>query len=211
MDIKLRLEEEKDYRRVEEVTREAFWNVYAPGCFEHFLIHNLRKTKEFIKALDFVATHGDKIVGNIVYVESKIIANNGKEDKVIGFGPVSVLPEYQGKGIGARLINHTAQLATAMGYKAILIYGDPEYYKRVGFTASKNYNITNKDKKYPAALLVRELYPNALNGIEGIYDEGAIYGVDPEAFAAFEQGFPDKEKKHTKSQDRLLEIADKFL
>ncbi len=211
MEIKLRPEEEKDYRRVEEVTREAFWNVYSPGCSDHLLVHNLRRKKQFIKALDFVAVHDDQIVGNIVYVEGKITGNDGKEHKVAAFGPVSVLPEYQSKGIGGKLITHTAQLAKEMGYPAILIYGEPEYYKRFGFKLSKEYRITNQDKKYPAAMQVWELYPGALEGIEGIYDEGDIYGVTEEELNEFEKEFPEKEKKHTKTQDRFLELVDKFI
>ena len=211
MEIRLRLEEEKDYRRVEEVTREAFWNVFSPGCEEHLLVHNLRSEKEFIKALDFVAVHNDEIVGNIVYVEAKLIDNDGKEHKVATFGPVSVLPEYQSKGIGGKLIKHTTQLAKEMGYKAIFIYGDPRYYKRFGFKESKEYKITNQDGKYPAALLVWELYPDALKGIEGIYNEGAIYTTDPKELEEFEKGFPQKEKKQTKSQEWFLEMVDKFL
>ncbi len=211
MDIKLRLEEEKDYRRVEEVTREAFWNVYSLGCDEHLLVHHLREAKQFIKALDFVATHEDTIVGNIMYVEAKITDNDDKEHQVAAFGPVSVLPEYQGKGVGGKLITHTAQLAKEMGYKAILIYGDPEYYKRFGFKVSKEYNITNGDRKYPAALQVLELYPDALKGIEGVYDEGDIYIVNKDEFVEFEKGFPEKEKKPTKTQERFLEMVNKFL
>ena len=211
MEIKLRLEEEKDYRTVEEVTREAFWNVYMPGCDEHLLVHHLRKEKQFIKALDFIATHNDKIIGNIVYVEAKITDNNGEEHQVVAFGPVSVLPEYQGKGVGSKLINHTAQLAKEMGYKAIMIYGDPEYYKRFGFKLSKEYGITNGTRKYPASMQIWELYPDALKGISGVYEEGGIYGVDEEELKVFEKGFPAKEKKHTKTQDRFLELANKFL
>jgi predicted N-acetyltransferase YhbS len=157
MEIKLRLEEEKDYKIVGNLTREAFWNVHFPGCDEHLLIHNLRKADEFIEKLDFVAIYDNKIVGNIVYVESKII-NNGKEHTILTFGPLSILPEYQNNGIGGKLINHTIKLSKEMGYKAIIIYGDPEYYQRFGFKESKEYNITNKDKKFPAALLVFELY-----------------------------------------------------
>ncbi len=211
MEIILRPEKEKDYRRVEEVTREAFWNVYAPGCDEHLLVHNLRSADRFIKSLDFVAIHGGEIVGNIIYVEAKITGRDGKEHPVAAFGPVSVLPEYQGRGVGSRLITHTAQLAREMGYRAILIYGDPEYYKRFGFKPSKAYRITNPDGRYPAALLVWELYPGALTGIEGTYDEGDIYVMDHDAVAAFDSGFPPKEKAHSKTQDRFLELVDKFL
>ena len=211
MEIILRLEKEKDYRRVEEVTREAFWNVHVPGCDEHLLINHLRNEKEFVKALDFVAVHNDEIVGNIVYVETKIMDNNNTEHQIVTFGPVSVLPEYQNKGIGSKLINHTAALAKEMGYKAILIYGDPEYYKRFGFKESKAYEITNADKKYPAALLALELYPNALTGMKGIFDEGKIYEVNEKELNEFEKMFIEKEKKSTKSQERFLEMVNKFI
>jgi predicted N-acetyltransferase YhbS len=206
MEIKLKLEEEKDYSLVEELTREAFWDVHFPGCSEHLIIHNLRTAKEFITQLDFVAIHNNKIVGNIVYVETKV-----KDTIVLTFGPLSVLPEYQNKGIGGKLIHHTVKLSKEMGYKAIIIYGDPAYYKRFGFKESKEYNITNKDKKYPAALLVLELYPNALHGIEGIFDEGTAYEIDETELDEFEKGFHKKEKGFAKSQERFMEIANKFI
>jgi predicted N-acetyltransferase YhbS len=191
MEIELRLEEEKDYRLVEELVREAFWNVYFPGCCEHLLIHNLRKAKEFMKKLDFVAMNNNKIVGNIVYVEAKI-KDNDKEYTVLTFGPLSVMPEYQNKGIGDILINHTIKLSKEMGYKAIIIYGDPEYYKKFGFKESKKYNITNKNKKYPAALLVLELDANALNGIQGIFNEGKMYEINEKELEEFEKEFNKK-------------------
>jgi len=210
MEIILRLEEEKDYRTVENITREAFWNNHVPGCDEHLLIHNLRKTKDFIKELDFVAIFNEKIIGNIVYVKSKII-NNDIEHTVLTFGPLSVLPEYQNKGIGSKLINHTIKLSKEMGYKAIIIYGDPEYYKRFGFKASKEYKITNGNKKYPVALLVLELYQNALNCIEGIFDEGKIYEVNQNELEDFEKEFVKKEKGYLKTQDRFNELLNKYL
>jgi len=210
MEIILKNEEEKDYRIVENITREAFWNNHVPGCDEHLLIHNLRKAKEFIKELDFVAINENKIVGNIVYVKSKVI-NNDSEYTVLTFGPISVLPEYQNKGIGNKLINHTIKLSKEMGYRGIIIYGDPEYYKRFGFKESKEYKITNKDKKYPVALLVLELYQNALNGIEGIFDEGKIYEVEKDELEDFDKLFPKKEKGYSKTQDRFNELLDKYV
>jgi len=210
MEFELRLENEKDFGAVEALTREAFWNIHVPGASEHLLIHNLRKTKEFIRNLDFVAIANQKIVGNIAYVETKII-NNEKEYIVLTFGPVSVLPEYQNKGIGTKLINHTIQLSKEMGYKAIIIYGDPEYYKRFGFRESKKYNITNMEGKYPAALLVLELFTNALNGINGKFDEGKIYEVDEKELEEFEKGFAEKEKQKTKTQERFNELSGKYL
>jgi len=210
MEIELRLEEEKDYRIVEELTREAFWNIHVPGCDEHLLINNLRYTKEFIRDLDFVAVFNNKIIGNIVYVESKI-TNFEKEHIVLTFGPISVLPEYQNKGIGTQLIEHTKKLSKEMGYKAIVIYGDPEYYKRFGFKESKEYNITNEEEKYPKALLVLELYPNSLNGIKGIFNEGKIYEINEDELKEFEKEFKKKKKKKTKSQERFSKLSTQFL
>ena len=212
MEIILRLEEEKDCRAVDEVTREAFWNVHQPGCDEHLLIHKLRGEREFVKDLDFVAVFDNRIVGNIVYVQSKIRDVDGVEYTVLTFGPVSVLPEYQHKGIGSKLIRHTMQLSREMGYRAILIYGEPEYYKRFGFIESIKYGITNKDGKYPAALLVLELYEGALDGINGVFDEGDIYQVDRAELESFDKAFPVKEMlSGTRSQLRFDEMVGKYL
>ena len=210
MKIILRNEEENDYNIVEELTREAFWNVYVPGCDEHLLIHNLRKAKEFISALDIVAVLDNQIVGNIVYAEAKVF-DADKEHIVLTFGPLSVLPAYQNKGIGAQLIEYTIQLAKEMRYKAIIIYGDPDYYKRFGFKASKEYNITNKEKKYPVSLLVLELYQSALNEIRGIFDEGKVYEIDQKEFKEFEKRFPPKEKLITNTQNKFKEIIKSYL
>jgi len=210
MEIALRPETEKDYRTVEEVTREAFWDVYIPGCDEHLLIKNLRKMKNFVPALDFVAEHNGKIVGNIVYAEASV-RDGGREHTVLTFGPISVLPEYQKNGIGSKLVRHTIQLAREMGYKAIIIYGEPGYYGRFGFTASKEFRITNKENKFPASLLVLELYPRALDGIEGAFDEGAAYVIDEKELAEFEKGFAKKEKLVTESQKRFTELSGMYL
>jgi predicted N-acetyltransferase YhbS len=214
MEIELRLEGGDDYKIVEELTREAFWNVHFPGCDEHLLIHNLRTAKEFVGELDFVAVYNNGIdngiVGNIVYVKTKIV-DGENEYPVLTFGPISVLPKYQNKGIGGRLIEHTKKLAGALGYKAIIIYGDPEYYKKFGFTASKKYNITNSKGQYPAALLVLELSPNTLANVKGIFDEGEIYQIDEAELAEFEKGFTPKEKQITKSQARFNQVSKQYL
>ena len=210
MEIELKLEEEKDYKIVEELTREAFWNIYIPGADEHLLVRNLRKRKEFVQDLDFVAICDDEIVGNIVYAEAKIIGSE-QEHVVLTFGPISVLPVYQNKGIGSKLIKHTIPLAKKMGYKAVIINGDPEYYGRFGFKESKQYNITNKDGKYPAALLVLELFPNALKGIEGKFDVGTIYEFDKKDLEEFEKEFHQKEKQITKTQERFNELSAIYL
>jgi predicted N-acetyltransferase YhbS len=212
VEIELRLEKEDDYRTVEEITREAFWNLHAPGCDEHLLVRNLRKAKVFIPALSFVAVCDGKIVGNIVYAEACVKNDEvSNERTLLTFGPLSVLPGYQKKGIGSKLIQHTLPLAREMGYSAVIIYGDPEYYKRFGFKASKEFFITNKEKRYPAALLVLELYPHALARVEGVFDEGAAYEVDPRESEEFDKTFVKKEKLVTKSQEDFIKIAGTYL
>ena len=193
MDIKLRLEEKKDYSIVENITREAFWNLYKPGCDEHLLLHNIRNANEFIKGLDYVAIYNNEIVGNIVYVKSKIITAF-KEYDVLTFGPLSVLPKYQNKGIGGKLINHTIKLSKEMGFTAIIIYGNPKYYEKFGFKNTKEYGITDMEGNYNDALMVLELFPNALENINGKFFEGEMYKVNKEELAVFEKDFSYKEK-----------------
>ena len=135
MEIIIRHEQEVDYRNVEELTREAFWNRYVPGCDEHYLVHSMRSMPAFLPDLDFVAEYHGNVIGNIMYTKATIFGDDGRQYPVLTFGPISVLPEYQGRGIGSKLIQHTKAIAKSLGYQAILIYGDPEFYKRVGFVA----------------------------------------------------------------------------
>jgi len=191
--VYLKPEEEKDHNSVENLTREAFWNVYKPGCDEHLLIHIMRNAKEFIKELDYVAVYNDEIIGNIVYAKTKIIDNN-KEHDVITFGPVSVLPAYQKKGIGKKLIEHTINKANDMEFNAIIIYGNPKYYERFGFKNSREYKITDMEGKYNDALLALELRPKALENINGKFFDGEVYKIDKKELEIFEKNFPKKEK-----------------
>jgi len=210
--IAFRQETEADYETVEELTREAFWNFYVPGCDEHLLAHKLRKAQEFVRDLDLVAVTDGKIVANIMYMEAKVIDRDGKEHTVLTFGPLSVLPQYRNKGIASELIKRTTQFAKEMGYKAILIYGDPEYYKRFGFEASKKYGISDSEGKFPAALQVLELYPNALSEIKGVFDEGEAYrDLDEKELQEFEKKFATKHKLKTKTQERFTEVLNTYL
>jgi predicted N-acetyltransferase YhbS len=193
MNVLLRLEEEKDYKSVENLTREAFWNIYRPGCYEHLIIHNIRKAKEFIKELDYVAIYNNEIVGNIVYVKAKII-NAIKEYDVLTFGPLSVLPKYQRTGIGKKLIEHTIKKSREIGFKAIIIYGNPVYYERFGFKISKEYGITDTEDNYNDALMILELFPRALENINGKFCESEVYNINKIELETFENNFPYKEK-----------------
>ncbi len=133
MNISIRPEEENDFKNVEHMIREAFWDLYQPGCVEHLIAHNMRKSPDFVKELDYVACDGDMIVGNIIYSRAKVINDENKEFEVLCMGPLGVLPSYQKKGIGSLLMNNTIEKARQLGYKAIFIFGNPEYYNRFGF------------------------------------------------------------------------------
>jgi len=203
----IRNEKEKDYRTVEQLIREAFWNLYVPGCNEHFVMHNLRNSDDFIPGLDFVAEKEGQIVGQIVYSRGIIKCKQGVEKEVISFGPVSVLPAFQKQGIGSALIIHTINLAKDMDYPAICIYGDPRYYSRFGFRCAEKYDIKTFDDKFAVALQVLELEKGALNNIAGKFIESAAYSVDENEFEQYDATFPFKEKTENDSQREFKFLA----
>ncbi|MEA4969623.1 MAG: N-acetyltransferase [Candidatus Pelethousia sp.] len=208
MDIQLRREQPMDYRETENLTREAFWNQYAPGCDEHYLAHILRGSPAFVPELDAVALLDGKIVGNIMYMRALIQGDNGSEYEVLCLGPISVLPAYQRQGIGAKLIEHTRNLAREMGFRAIFLCGDPAYYSRQGFVAAESFGVRTAENMYAVALQGCELYPGALAGASGRYYENEVYNVDKQASAAFDQSFPPKALlSGTPSQRRFQEIV----
>lgn len=206
MDLIMRNETEADYRQVEALTREAFWNVYVPGCEEHYLAHVIRGTKEFIPELDVVAELDGCIVGNIMYAESSIVSEQGETYPVITFGPLSVLPSCQKSGVGRKLIEYTKEKAAQMGFLAIVICGDPAYYSRFGFTAAEEYGIRNGEGFYAAALQICELRPGAMDGICGRFEEGEAYQMDSLLAEEFDKTFPPREKGTSVTQNRFREL-----
>jgi predicted N-acetyltransferase YhbS len=205
-DLTIRLETPADYREVEYITREAFWNHHVPGCDEHFLAHVLRESSCFIPELDFVAVQQGRIVGNIMYTHAKISGDDGAEYPVISFGPVSVLPEWQGNGVGSALVRHSLSRASELGHTAVLIYGDPAYYSRLGFLSAESFGICTADDCYMDALQALELVAGALREKQGRFQEDHAYEVDADASAAFDKSFPTKEKREgLPSQLKFLE------
>jgi len=152
MEISIRNEAVSDHRKVEELTREAFWNLYVPGCGEHYLVHILRDNQDFIRDLDFIAVRGEEVIGNIVYMKSFVVNEPGNRIDTITFGPLSVLPEFQKKGVGSALIKHSVKKAMEAGYKAVVIYGDPHNYCRHGFKNGKDYGVSDPEVNYPISL-----------------------------------------------------------
>lgn len=208
MDIQIRLEAEADYRKTEELVREAFWNHYSPGCAEHYLLHIMRDSPNFVRELDFVALSGSRIIGSVVFMKSFILGDDGKRYDVLSMGPIAVHPSFQRKGVGRMLIEHARNAAAGMGYCAILLCGEPDYYSKVGFMPAERFGIRTAENKYFAALHVCPLYENAFQGLSGRYYEDGIYLVDETAVAVFDAEFPKKERLYdTPMQRRFKEVC----
>jgi predicted N-acetyltransferase YhbS len=188
--ITLRRETRADEQEVEIMVREAFWNCYRPGCDEHYLVHMLRQSPVFLPALDVLAEADGRIIGSIMYSRARILLDTGGELPVLSFGPIAVLPAYQGKGVGGRLIRHTQSMARDLGEAAILIYGDPAYYNRYGFVPAEKYAIGSEQDQYCGALQAYELHEGALQNAAGRFVEDAVYNVDAQAAAAYDRQFP---------------------
>lgn len=199
----IRLEEEKDYFETENLTREAFWNVYREGCFEHLIIHNLRKDKSFVKELDYCIEIDNKIIANIVYAKGNLKLEGGEIREILIFGPVSVLPEYQKKGYGEKLINYTIEKAKELGFDAIVIMGNPNYYKKFGFESCSKYKIyyegLDKNEEAPF-FMIKILNDNNIENLKGIYSDPDCYKADEKELEEFDKKFPFKIKEKTEGQ-----------
>ncbi|HMM32099.1 MAG TPA: N-acetyltransferase [Clostridia bacterium] len=205
--LEIRLERPEEYRAVEELTREAFWNVHVPGCNEHYLAHILRTHADFLPTLNFVAYKDGLLVGNIMYTRAKVVLGDGAEHVMILFGPVSVLPQYQSQGVGSALIRHSLDEARRQGYKAVFLYGDPKYYCRFGFLPGEHYGIATEQGNFHPALQALELETGALEGISGRLFESAAYNINEADASAFDKTFPPKEKFVTESQREFARLA----
>lgn len=201
----IHLETENNYRKVEELTREAFWNVYKPGCDEHYFVHMMRSHDSFIPELAFVLEKDGKIIGNIMYTKAYLIDGNGVKKEISSFGPVCITPQYQRQGYGKLLIEHSLKRAADLGFEAVVIFGNPGNYVGCGFVSSKKLNICINDGVFPTALLAKELVPSALGGkawrfIPSNVDECCN---DISAVEAFDATFPKKEKAWQPSQEEF--------
>lgn len=206
IEINVRPETSEDYRAVEWLTREAFWNLHVPGCDEHLVAHKLRGSAAFIPQLDFVAESEGRLVGNIMYSHAKVVDKQGGEHAVICFGPLSVLPAYQGQGVGEALVRHSLAKAAELGYSAVIIYGAPGYYSRFGFEKAEDYKITTAEGKCIDALQVLPLKKDALAGVRGRFVEDEVFQLCEEETEAFEKTFPPKMKRVTLSQHAFQAI-----
>ena len=206
MQVEIRQERPEERRAVETLVRNAFWNQYAPGCMEHYLLHILRSHKDFVPPLNLVAELEGEPVGQCACVKGKLWGDDGAVCTVLTLGPIAVRPDFQNRGIGGRLLARTAEIAKGLGYPAIFLTGDPAYYSRYGYLPAEQFGIRNGENCYAAALQVLPLKESALT--PGRYEESGAYLVKEQAALDFDQQFPKKETRTgTPSQLRFLELA----
>ena len=196
----IKLEQPTQYREVENLTREAFWNVYRPGCTEHYVLNQYRNNPDFIPELDFVMEHDDRIIGHVMFSKAEITLDDGTVFPSWTFGPISIHPDYKRKGYGLKLLNYALAKAKEMGIGLLCMEGNIDFYRHAGFDlASKlhiHYHAEPRDAEVPY-FLAQELIPDYWGSREGTYCPPKGYFVaddNPEAFEAYESTFPPKEK-----------------
>lgn len=201
--ITIRPETESDNRAVENLTREAFWNVYRPGCMEHYVLHCFRADPAFVPELDLVMELDGTLIGHIMYARSEIACSDGRALPIMTFGPISLAPEYKRQGYGKCLLDYSMEKAKEMGAGALAITGNILFYGKSGFVPAKSKGIRYADDPDASYLLIKELTPGFLSGISGTYKDPEGYFVcerDPDGFAQFEATFPEKEKQKLPGQ-----------
>ena len=200
MEIDIRLENESDFRETENLTREAFWNVYKPGCDEHLIVHKLRKSDVFVKELDYVACDHARIIGNIMYSFAKIISTDQKIFEVLCLGPISVLPDYQNKGVGSKLIKKSILKAAELNDKGILLFGNQNYYSKFGFRNAKLFNVQTSAGENGDYFMGLELSEGSLKDVSGRLYESDVFHIADSELNEFEKLFPYKEKQKNENQ-----------
>ncbi len=196
MDMKIRLEEERDYLEVENLNRNAFWNVYRPGAYEHYIVHKLRGDDSFIKNLAYVIEKDDVIIGNINYSVGRIDFENSSKDAVV-LGPLAIDNNFQKQGLGSKLIEYTLKLAENDSIPFVVVIGDENYYSLFGFESASKYNIylegTELDEENPFFMIKifdETEIPNEL----GIFHNPDVFDVDENELEEFDGQFEFKEK-----------------
>ena len=196
-DYIIRLEEKKDYREVENLVREAFWNVYKPGCAEHYVIHVLRDDPAFIPELDFVMEQNGRLIGQNMFMKTIIEADDGRTIDVLTMGPIGITPELKRKGYGKAILDYSLKKAAKMGFGAVLFEGNIKFYSKCGFTFAREFGIRYHDLpegEDDSFFLCKELIPGYLEDITGVYQTPKGYYVKDEEVEEFDKGFKPKEK-----------------
>ena len=202
-DYSIRLENKEDYSAVENLVRESFWNVYRPGCLEHYVIHVLRDDPAFIRELDFVMEKDGELIGQNMFMRTVINADDGRTIPVLTMGPICITPPLKRKGYGKALLDYSLEKAAELGYGAVLFEGNIGFYGKCGFDYASRFKIRYHDLPEGADssfFLCRELIPGYLDKVTGVYQTPQGYYVDEEEAEEFDKQFPKKEKQRLPGQ-----------
>ena len=196
-DYSIRLEKKEDCRAVENLVRESFWNVYRPGCCEHYVIHVLRDDPAFVKELDFVMEQDGSLIGQNMFMRTIIEADDGRVIEVLTMGPICITPELKRQGYGKALLDYSLEKAAELGFGAVLFEGNIDFYGKSGFDYAGKFGIRYHDLPEDADssfFLCKELVTGFLDGITGVYQTPRGYYVSDENVDEFDREFPYKEK-----------------
>ena len=195
--ITIRIEKKEEYREVENLVRESFWNVYRPGCLEHYVLNQLRNDADFVAELDFVMEEDGKLIGQNIFMRAVIKADDGRDIPIMTMGPICIAPELKRKGYGKKLLDYSLNEAEKMGCGAVCFEGNIDFYGNSGFTYASEFGIRYHglpEGEDASFFLCKELIPGYLNGITGEYETPAGYFVDEAKAEEFDKEFPYKEK-----------------
>ena len=196
-DLIIRLERKEDYPVVENLIREAFWNVYRPGCMEHYLITKLRDNADFVKELDFVMERNGEIIGQNVFVKASINGDDGRNIPILTMGPICIEPKFKRQGYGKILLDYSLEKATELGFGAVCFEGNIHFYGKSGFTFASEFNLRYRgvpEGEDASFFLCKELIPGYLSGVKGEYVPPKVYLFPEEEAEEFDKKFPYKEK-----------------
>lgn len=196
-DCIIRLEKTEEHRETEVLVREAFWNVYRPGCLEHYVLNQLRNDKEFVPELNFVMEKDGILIGQNMFMRAAIKADDGSDLPIMTMGPICISPELQGQGYGKRLLDYSLEKAAELGCGALCFEGNINFYGKSGFTYASEFGIRYHGLPEGADasfFLCKELKKGYLDGISGEYTPPKGYFVDEAEAEEFDKQFPPKEK-----------------
>ena len=199
----IRLENKSEYHKVENLVRESFWNVYRPGCMEHYVLHQLRNDVAFVPELDFVMEQDGKLIGQNMFMRATITADDGRDIPIMTMGPICITPNLKRKGYGKILLDYSLEKAGEMGCGALCFEGNIEFYGKSGFRQASEFGIRYhglEEGEDASFFLCKELIPGYLDGITGEYTTPAGYFVDEKEVEEFDKEFPYKEKKKMPGQ-----------
>ena len=207
----IRNETQVDRQIVEDITRRSFYNLYVPGCGEHYLIHIMRDHPDFIPELDFVAELDGQVIGNVMYTRATLTDEGGAVKDILTFGPVCIASEHQRKGYGRQLLEHSFRLAAELGWEVIVIFGSPANYVGRGFKSCKKFNVCLENGKFPSAMMVKKLKEGTLDGRRWVYRDSPVMSFDEGEARRYDDTLEPMERKHLPSQEEFYIMSHSFV